>query len=273
MMQISRVNQSFLFLLFFSLFSIDATSLTIKIVPKEESLSILKPSVSVQQLTLFQYLPIVVDGHNLKKLSSGAGPQTLDDVIIELEGRKMELPWKTSRRLLNLLSFGWKPIISNITVSYENSFLGAVPSCSFIMLYLAFGMRDFTSKSNQILLKDLKVRTLHDAISRAGLQPGTVVIISNLENRLDKEGVIYLGDNVFLTWNRANNGEFYFRRTEHLDSDLPKKVQFLQASGEVKPLESKPKQEEFVWYIKKEIYDKLKMKYPGIFHNSPSYIN
>ncbi len=263
-MLLKYIDRFTVFVISFAL-AFDVMALTIKILTEENGIwmsSANKPSGHY-----FKFYLISIDGQRTNSLTSGGGPITLEEIEFVTGGRKMQLPWSTSRRLLNLLSFGWQSIIEWNAQKQTTDFQGSIPPCSYIMFYLAFGVSDFRTPRNGEM-EDLHITCLNDTIEK--LQPGDVVSISNKNNSLDKNTILYLGDSLFLTWN-SYEAVFYIRSSEHLVEDLPDQVQFLLISH----VEGAPEALQH-WVMPISIYSEMQKNHPDLFsldHNHlPSYI-
>ena len=266
-MRPANQNKRILSLFACILFSMNAVALTINILVDDER-SVFKSSAHKPDGHMFKYYPLLLDGKFVHTLAAGSAGATIEEVSFLVRGKQMELPWLHTRRFLNLITLGWQHAIKWNPPQCEDVFHGPIPSCSYIMAYLAFGLADFTSQFDAS--SSVKEERTMEAVVKT-LVPGALVIIRNKDNQADNNAVIYLGDGLFLSWS-SYYGKFYFQSARHLDEDLPGEVKIVLIT-DVEGSLSSPRN----WIIPKAVHEELLKYLPALapldHNNLPSYIN
>ena len=209
--------------LYFLLFlTYKATALVIKINDRDSVVE-QKIHMATGAYAEFGFHEFSINGINYHYIESGTlstlGISDDEEISFEISsGNRAALDVLTSQRLLNLLSSGWQSVIQfsrhqDIPYGYG----GSVPPCSYVMYYLRFNYSCFTELTPEIKALVFITKKLTDVVGY--LDIGDIILIKNKENSYDKNGVMFVGNSLFLCWDNQNQ-RFYLRNSKHLDNDL-----------------------------------------------------
>ena len=209
------------------LIAFNAKSLTVKVQTDNERKEQQEATDDSHNIWLRYYLFIIGESQfsSLNNISEFKEGETF-----EIENSKMEktrLSVESSQRLLRLLHSGWQSSIRYKLISgVPSAASSSNPPCSFIMFHIAFGNSDFTSSK----LEFHNVEQFEASIVLSEiideLQIGDVVTLSSTTDRFNKNTLLYLGNDIFLTWD-SYSAFFRFQSSEQITSSFRGKYSLL----------------------------------------------
>ena len=208
-----------------------ASALIIKINDKDSVVEH-KIHMATGSITEFGFLQFSINGINYQHIESG----TLSDFDMSEDekiyfqvssGNKAVLDVLKSQRLLTLLTSGWKSVIEynqskNLPFGYSEN----IPPCSYVMYYLGFNYSCFTKLAPEIKALLIPSEKLTSAVAQLNI--GDIILIKEKGNSYDKNGVMFIGNSLFLWWDNQNQ-RFHIRSSKQLDNDFfPKNKQIIK---------------------------------------------
>ncbi|MCL6272280.1 hypothetical protein M3P05_20395 [Sansalvadorimonas sp. 2012CJ34-2] len=193
------------------LFAPYCNALSIKITTSSEEGFFVKYCFTDDQV-FFKYHQIVVNGCCFDNLKIIDDFQSSEYIEFEYEEDKRScLSLESSQRLFVLLKGGWQSVISyKRNLELPQDFQCDSPPCSYIFFYVVFGITNFLP--GQFSLNNFD--QLHNYFKiyelPKHLKLFDIVSISGVINEYNRETVLYVGGNIFISWDPINN-IFYFR--------------------------------------------------------------
>ena len=220
------------------LISFDASALVLKIEKNDggyikETLS----GISHRSIVSKQVYRFNVNGNYMNSLSVGQleiEPQDQSFQISSNCGLNLNIHPEIAIRILQILRYGWSSAMnwqpaSNIAQWLQSN----TPPCSFVFYYLAYGITDFIS-SPTISPIELHAESIELAVNGNQILPYTIILIPNATNFHEKEAYLYIGNDIFLSWNHSTN-QFYLMSSHDIDISHhisnPYYLQVIQVNG------------------------------------------
>ena len=166
--------------------------------------------------TYYSYYLITTSDEILPNLSLLETYSSDEFLIINKDENTTSFPKDMSQRMFKVLSEGWSyEIVFTPEPSAPEACNSIVAPCTSVMFYIAFGVTDY---KKQVDISSFQLLKHHKKeITNVGqhLQIGDVVCIANDDTRYNNETVIYLGNDLFLSWERGR-AAFYIRSSSQL---------------------------------------------------------
>ena len=215
---------------FFIVFSHGINALTIKLKPDVITFTVGVRIASSGEPVLSYIILLNINNKDMLSFSPGL-LQSNEKIIFQLpNGSNLLLPISISQRLVNLLQPNGDSIIqcSPLSSFPAGTLLPMHPAELFIMMYLGFGVTDFSDQTPAYISShemQLPFNNLDQVIAQYPLPAGSIVIISHGHRKHERTMVMYLGEEYFLEWNKAG-GHFTVRTAKQMDKDQPAAISY-----------------------------------------------